>query len=550
MSLMSNLFVGQSGLQTSHNALNTTAHNLANVDTKGYTRQQVSQGTRAYQTLEVKNNGIGPKQVGTGVSYNDCKQVRNEFLDSSYRREQGRLAFYDVSKKALEEIQDQFQELNGTQFSQSMDNLWEAVQELAKDPTNATTQGLLITRADEFVTRAKSVYEGLKDYQKNLDSTVSDMVKRINNIGDNILNLNKEIVKIEAGKVEKANDLRDVRNKLIDELGTYGKIDYMEDNFGNVQLMFEGSYFITSDHVNHMNVDTKLSSSVGFATPYWEYAAKSHMDDNGNKMIDSIDGANVFDLTQNISTSTNTDIGKLKSTLLARGDHYGNYHDMIGDNDYYSKNISGSVIMNVQAEFDQMVHNIEMAINEIFIQAQSNPAVLNGMNNNSDYVLFTISNESDKLIYDVPDGKKGTVLTGLTIENSQVNPKLIAEPTMFTFKCIDGSEDIDTMEKLKKAFMDADYSLNPSLLSKESFTTYYNSLISQIANSGDVVNSITISQEYTVGAVNSAREQVVGVSSDEELGYMIQFQNAYNANSRYINTVSEMLEHLVTSLGN
>ena len=104
MSLMSNLFVGQSGLQTSHNALNTTAHNLANVDTKGYTRQQVSQGTRAYQTLEVKNNGIGPKQVGTGVSYNNCKQVRSEFLDSSYRREQGRLAFYDVSKKALEEI--------------------------------------------------------------------------------------------------------------------------------------------------------------------------------------------------------------------------------------------------------------------------------------------------------------------------------------------------------------------------------------------------------------------------------------------------------------
>lgn len=549
MSLMANLFVGQSGLQTSHNALNTTAHNLANVDTKGYTRQQVSQGTKAYQTLEAKNNSIGPKQIGTGVAYNNCKQVRSEFLDSSYRREQGRLAFYDISKKTLEEIQDQFQELNGTQFSQSMNNLWEAVQELTKDPTSATAQGLLITRADEFVTRAKSVYEGLKDYQKNMDSTVYDMVKKINNIGDNLLNLNKEIVKIEAGKVEKANDLRDARNKLIDELGTYGKIDYMEDNFGNIQLMFEGSYFVTSDHVNHMGIDNKLSSSAGFAMPYWEYGAKSHIDNRGVKIIDSIDGAMVFDLTQNISTSINTDIGKLKSTLLARGDHYGNYHDITENTDYYDKSISKSVVMNVEAEFDQMIHNVESAINDIFKNAKSNPAVLNGTGNPEDYVLFKISNESDKLNYNIPGKKAGTVQTGLTIENSIVNPKLLDNPTLFTFKCIDGSIDNDTTEKLKKAFIDTKYTLNPSVSTKENFNTYYNSLVSQIANSGDVVNSITISQEYTVGAVNSAREQVVGVSSDEELEYMIQFQNAYNASSRYINTVSEMLEHLVTTLG-
>ncbi len=549
MSLMANLFLGQSGLQTSHNALNTTAHNLANVDTKGYTRQQVSQGTRAYQTLEAKNNTIGPKQIGTGVAYNNCKQVRSEFLDSSYRREQGRMEFYNVTKKCIEEIEDQFQELNGTQFAQSMNNLWEAVQELSKDPTSATTQGLLITRADEFINRAKSVYEGLKDYQKNMDATVADMVKKINNIGDNLLNLNMEIVNIESGKVEKANDLRDARNKLLDELGTYGKIDYMEDNFGNVQVMFEGSYFVTSDHVNHMGVDTKLSSSVGFAVPYWEYGAKSHIDERGKKIIDSIEGAQVFDLTQTIATSINTDIGKLKSTLLARGDHYGNYHDITENTDFYNKNISKSTIMNIQAEFDQMVKNVQEAINDVMKNAKSNPAVINGTGNTEDYVLFKQANTADKLIYDIPGKKAGTVYTGLSITNSIVNPALKENPTLFTFKCLDGSEDIDAMEKLKQAFTATNYTLNPSVSTKENFTTYYNSLVSQIANTGDVVNSITISQEYTVGAVNSAREQVVGVSSDEELGYMIQFQNAYNASSRYINTVSEMLEHLVTTLG-
>jgi flagellar hook-associated protein 1 FlgK len=73
--------------------------------------------------------------------------------------------------------------------------------------------------------------------------------------------------------------------------------------------------------------------------------------------------------------------------------------------------------------------------------------------------------------------------------------------------------------------------------------------VSQVANTGDVHNSVKEAQEQTVSAVSAAREQIVGVSSDEELEYMIQFQNAYNASSRYINVVSQMLEHLVSTLG-
>ena len=80
MSLMANLYVGQSGLITSQSALNTTAHNLANIDTEGFTRQQVSQGTRDYQTLEKNARTVAWKQVGNGVNYNNCKQVRSDFL--------------------------------------------------------------------------------------------------------------------------------------------------------------------------------------------------------------------------------------------------------------------------------------------------------------------------------------------------------------------------------------------------------------------------------------------------------------------------------------
>ena len=551
MSLMANLYVGTSGLTTSQNALNTTAHNMANLDTEGYTRQQVSQGTRAYQTLEKKNEAIAWKQIGTGVNYNNCKQVRSEFLDISYRTENGRLAFYDVSVKALEEIEDQLQEMNGSEFADSLNNLWVSVQELAKDPCSAVTQSSFVTRANEFLTRAKSVYDGLVSYQENMDSTVKTMCDDINKIGDRIRALNEDIVNIESGREEKANDLRDERNLLLDRLGEYGKIEYQEDIFGNVAVLFEGSSFVTTDHVNHLGVDTTLESSVGYATPYWEYAAKTVDNHDGSKTVVSIEGAHVYDLTQNISTVTNTDIGKLRSVLLARGDHNATYHDITEDSEFYNTNIAQSVIMNVQAEFDQMVHTVMTTINDIMENAESNPAFLDGsVGEAKEFTLFSCANEEDKLTYDISKEKPaGTVLTGFTIKNTQINPKLIQEPTLFTYRTVDGNEDNDTVTKIKEAFTKENYVLNPNVSTRNSFVTYYNSLVSQVANSGDVYNSIKEAQEQTVSSVQSAREQIVGVSSDEELEFMIMFQNAYNASSRYINVVSEMLEHLVSTLG-
>ena len=551
MSLMANLYVGTSGLQTSQNALNTTAHNMANLDTEGYTRQQISQGTRAYQTLEKKNECISWKQIGTGVEYNNSKQVRDVFLDKAYRKESGRYAYYDISQKALEEIEDQFQEMNGTEFSESLNNLWTAVQELAKDPTSAVTQSALVTRANEFLTKAKSVYEGFVSYQDNLDSTVSDIVKNINDIGDQIKALNEEIVNIESGREEKANDLRDTRNFLLDKLGQYGKIDYSEDIFGNVSVLFEGSSFITTDHVNHIGIDVKLESSVGYATPYWEYAAVKEYDREGKEVVTSIEGAHLFDLTQTVSTATDTDIGKLKAVLLARGDHNATYHDITESSDFYKSNISQSVIMNVEAEFDQLIHNVMTAINKVMEDAESNPATMdNSLGRASDYTMFIVSNEEDALAYKIDDKHPaGSIKTGFTIKNAQVNPILLTDPTTFTYRTIEGNEDTATVTALKEAFTRSDYTLNPNVYTRNDIMSYYNSLISQVANTGDKLKSVAEAQEQTVSSISAAREQIVGVSSDEELEFMIQFQNAYNASSRYINVVSEMLEHLVSTLG-
>ena len=91
--------------------------------------------------------------------------------------------------------------------------------------------------------------------------------------------------------------------------------------------------------------------------------------------------------------------------------------------------------------------------------------------------------------------------------------------------------------------------MNPNVQTPVCFRDYYKNLVSQVANSGSVFRGIQVTQTQTAEGLFNAREQVVGVSSDEELTNMIRFQNAYNASSRYINVISEMLEHILTTLG-
>lgn len=91
--------------------------------------------------------------------------------------------------------------------------------------------------------------------------------------------------------------------------------------------------------------------------------------------------------------------------------------------------------------------------------------------------------------------------------------------------------------------------MNPNVESPSSFMGYYSDLVEQVSNSGYVFRSILVDQQNTVESTSNAREQVIGVSSDEELANMIKFQNAYNASSRYINAISEMLAHIINTLG-
>ena len=158
--------------------------------------------------------------------------------------------------------------------------------------------------------------------------------------------------------------------------------------------------------------------------------------------------------------------------------------------------------------------------------------------------------DDDALIYDIDsDHTAGNNITGLTIVNTEVNEKLLQTPTINTFVTIEGEEDTAAATALKEVFTDARYTLNPNVATRIDLMEYYDALVAQVANTGSINKALSENQTITVNTIAAAREEIVGVSSDEELEFMIEFQNAYNASSRFINVVNEMLEHIITSLG-
>lgn len=538
MSLFGSLYIGVSGLQTSQNALNTTAHNMSNIDTVGYTRQQVQQGTRIYKTLSTSATAISYQQTGFGVSYTQVKQVRDDFLDRAYRRESGRSAFYEVSTSAFDEVYNLFQELDGEAFADSISNLWKAVEDLARDPGNAVGQGVFVQRCSEFVTRSQAVYKGLKEYQDNLNNQVKRQVDTINAYGKRIAELNAEIQKIEGGKVEKANDLRDERNLLIDELSSMANIECRTNADGNIIIKLEGKDFVKSDSANEICLYTDVNT--GFYTPYWKHLAKK--DANGKVTEEGIKGAELFDLDQTISTGMNTDIGSLKSILMARGDHRATHDDLDYSNpDKYNREISQSIIMNVQAEFDQLINAITMGINKVFEDAA------NAAGNYPDSTYMRDANGNPYQIFNTMSG--GTTGKDFTVENIIINGELKQAPSLLGFIKEDGTVDQETADRLQAIFKEENLTLNPNVKTKLDFVNYYDNLISQVATSGNVSKEICTNQELTVDNIAAAREQIVGTSSDEEMSNMVMFQNAYNASSRYINVISEMMEHIINTLG-
>ena len=211
-----------------------------------------------------------------------------------------------------------------------------------------------------------------------------------------------------------------------------------------------------------------------------------------------------------------------------------------------NKDIPNPEYQKLKAEFDRLIHATVTAINGALEQAYQKAGSGDYMSDGNGHALQIFHRKVSDV--DVKEDLEKTE-TLFSIDNLQINSELMQTPSKLGFIRPDGSVDYDTTTLLKDAFENADYPLNPTANTKLTINSFYSAFVAQIANEGAVFKSFRDNEQLTLDSTENARQQIIGVSTDEELSNMIRYQNAYNASSRYINVVSEMLEHLLNSLG-
>lgn len=642
---MGGLYIGTTGLRSAQSALNTTAHNLANVNTVGYTRQQVSLSDTQYMVVKTKDT-TSVATYGLGVAVSEIRRIRDQFIDSAYRAENGRYEFYSSQYKAIEEVEDLFGEMQGVTYQQNLTGLYDAINELTKNPSSTVARSSLIQNATAFLDKSQAIYKGLKDYQTTLNTQVSNTVNKINSLSQKIYDLNKSIAKIEAASIEQANDLRDQRDNALDELSGYIDIDYYEEHNGEVMVTAESAPLVTAGGVTKMS--TRIAEDTSFYIPTWPAFDK-------DVYSDGISASNVLD----------TDKGQLKGILLARGTKPVDYRDVpvmpdSSDYDmtteagraayeadyavyeeqqaYYNKYIEPSPIASAMAGIDKLVNTMVESINNVLCpekeitttaaytdaagteiqadlytyQASSHDVLydrfgtqVQGVDNGDGTYSYTSEEKLyvspgtvgaepvDQYTYSVLDMDKTdygmdedktvgeelfsrtnteryvttTDADGNTIYirnnlnetgheslyalgNMVINPDVAQNVAKIPLSTIKGGEDFAKANEILDLFDAKMISVNPQHYAKSNFNTFYNNFIGEFATTGNVLSKYVNNQQTMVNGYDNQRKQTEGVSSDEELEKMIKYQQSYNAASRYVNVVSEMLEHLVTSLGN
>lgn len=206
------LTIAGSGLRASNAALNTTANNISNAQTQGYSRQQVSQqASNALRTFTTYGC------AGAGVDTIAIERVRDSFYDEKYWSNNSKFGNYSMKQYYMRTIEDYFKDDGKSGFKTVFDKMSAALQSVTTNSSSTSSKAQFIAAAKSLTDYFNNMYGNLQELQKDINLEIKQNVDQINSIAEKIATLNKQINVIELSG-SKANDLRDQRELLIDEL--------------------------------------------------------------------------------------------------------------------------------------------------------------------------------------------------------------------------------------------------------------------------------------------------------------------------------------------
>ena len=215
--LLSTLNTAKSGMNVSQVAIQTTSHNISNINTPGYSRQRVNQRASRPDSMPGKNSNFGAGQIGTGAQIDDVTRIRNSFYDYQYRSESHQYGSTSVKYEYFKNIEGIFNEPSDTAISSSLNSFFNSWSELSKDPQSSGVKSVVIENGKYLSNSINSAFKRLESLEEGLDKQSEYIMDEVNSMLSQLDKLEKNI-KIIQGSGKSPNDFLDKRDQLLDNL--------------------------------------------------------------------------------------------------------------------------------------------------------------------------------------------------------------------------------------------------------------------------------------------------------------------------------------------
>lgn len=240
------LRIGSSSLLNIQHAMSTTGHNIANVNTDGYSRQSVNIIANQYQ-------GIGFGYLGQGARIESVTRSANEFLTAQIQSFSSSQSHYKTSLTYLSRLDD-IMGNSSNNLNTALQNFFNSVQEVAANPSGIPERQLLLADAQNLVNRQQGLNRMLNDLNKEVNSELRSVVAEVNGYADSISLLNMEIASARSGNNNSPpNDLLDKRDQLIKQLSGKVQVNAVQQADGSLNIFIgRGQALVVGTQVTHL----------------------------------------------------------------------------------------------------------------------------------------------------------------------------------------------------------------------------------------------------------------------------------------------------------
>lgn len=600
------LTIASSGLSAYQAALNTTANNISNEQTKGYSRQAAN--LSASDALRV-NAKYG--SMGSGVTVNSIKQIRSEYYDTKYWQNQASLGLYETKLGYLEQIENYFIDDDTEKgFSTILNKMFNSLDTLTHPAGDTNVRQQFISDAQSFMTYFNSVATGLGQIQDSVNEEIKSTVENINAIGKKISLLNKQInvIEVQGGY---ANELRDQRALLIDELSsivptevsevpvTNSKHPDMQTGANYYTVKINGQKFVDTYEYSELTCVARKntinqSDREGMYEIVWadtgnSFKAGSDSSSGSLKaLFDIRDGNNsenfrgaITGVTADTITISNPSITNVNAMTMPAegvftidGKNY-NYTDFTfttdadGNVKEYTFTLENQLSADQQAKLDgkqasigesidamgvpyylaqmnEFLRNFAGSFNDIMNSADAKD--LNG--NSTDYFSFftgTHTKTGEEYVLSnaagVYSAKASNSYYQLTCGNACVSNIAVKDPTTIATTTTNAADAYDLVEKMLKLKSDTELYRGGGA---DDFLECMYSDISVDSQKSKIFQKNYSNISY---AIDKQRMSVSGVDKDEEAIDLVKFQNAYNLSSKMVSVLAEIYDKLINETG-